>query len=636
MSVREAVPCQTPTQRIDALLKQVLALRDAGDREVAARRAQLERVDPVYRASAENLLRYLAVRRQDIRALQLDLATLGLSSLGLLESHVWASLTSVASRLTDLLRQDPIENERHAQDFDNGRRLLRIHTESLLGRVHIGHRAVPVMVTLPTEAAGDNALIEALLCGGMEIARINCAHDDLAVWLKMIGQVRDASRRLDRPCRIQIDLAGPKSRTGPIRMAGRVLKLRPKRDFRGRVLHPAHLWLRLGANALIPDDRAKLPSLVLTIDASLGDRLPNPQSGWVRFDDARGRARLGKVIEHGPAGWCVTFDHTCYIDENTPVYWIDLAEDQPREYRLGTLSGTPMVEESVRLIPGDELILTRSAEPGRAARRDAGTGAVLEPAQIHCSLDTAFESAQPGQRVWLDDGLIGGIIEQNDGRAIRLIIDHAAPSGSKLKPEKGINFPDTELHLDALTLKDRDDLAALVDQVDIVAMSFVHCVEDVQQLYDEMAAMTNGEIPGAVLKIESRRGFERLPELLLAGMRNPRLGIMVARGDLAVELGFDRLAEVQEEILWLCEAAHVPVIWATQILERMAKSGAPSRPEVTDAAMSVRAECVMLNKGPHIVEALHFLVGVLERMEKNLDKRMATLRRLNIAGAASS
>ena len=90
---------------------------------------------------------------------------------------------------------------------------------------------------------------------------------------------------------------------------------------------------------------------------------------------------------------------------------------------------------------------------------------------------------------------------------------------------------------------------------------------------------------------------------------------MVARGDLGVEIGFERMAEIQEEILWLCEAAHVPVIWATQVLESLAKRGLPSRAEVTDAAMSGRAEGVMLNKGPHILLALDFLCDVLARMK---------------------
>ena len=95
-----------------------------------------------------------------------------------------------------------------------------------------------------------------------------------------------------------------------------------------------------------------------------------------------------------------------------------------------------------------------------------------------------------------------------------------------------------------------------------------------------------------MLKIETQSGFEHLPRLLLAGMRHFPVGVMIARGDLAVECGYERLAEVQEEMLWMCEAAHLPVIWATQVLDQLARSGQPSRAEITDAAMAERAECV--------------------------------------------
>jgi pyruvate kinase len=106
---------------------------------------------------------------------------------------------------------------------------------------------------------------------------------------------------------------------------------------------------------------------------------------------------------------------------------------------------------------------------------------------------------------------------------------------------------------------------------------------------------------------------------------------MIARGDLAVECGFERLAEVQEEILWMCEAAHVPAIWATQVLESLAKEGLPSRAEVTDAAMAHRAECVMLNKGPYIVDAVKALDDILRRMHGHQAKKQPMLRRLGLA-----
>jgi pyruvate kinase len=136
--------------------------------------------------------------------------------------------------------------------------------------------------------------------------------------------------------------------------------------------------------------------------------------------------------------------------------------------------------------------------------------------------------------------------------------------------------------------------------------------------------------PAIVLKIETRRGFENLPAILLEAMKAPRCAVMIARGDLAVECGFERLAEVQEEILWLCEAGHVPVIWATQVLETLAKQGQPSRAEVSDAAMAHRAECVMLNKGPYIVQAVRVLDDILRRMHGHQSKKRSMLRELQL------
>jgi pyruvate kinase len=166
---------------------------------------------------------------------------------------------------------------------------------------------------------------------------------------------------------------------------------------------------------------------------------------------------------------------------------------------------------------------------------------------------------------------------------------------------RGINLPDTPLELTALTPKDLEDLEVVVRHADIVGLSFAQSAEDVRALRQRLAELGAADL-GMILKIETRRGFEHLPEMLLAAMALPATGVMIARGDLAVECGYERLAEVQEEILWACEAAHVPVVWATQVLETLAKTGLPSRAEITDAAMGGRAECVMLNKGPHVLE----------------------------------
>jgi pyruvate kinase len=164
----------------------------------------------------------------------------------------------------------------------------------------------------------------------------------------------------------------------------------------------------------------------------------------------------------------------------------------------------------------------------------------------------------------------------------------------------------------------------------VVGFSFVHTAADLGRLRDALRRLGRPRM-GVVLKIETGRGFEELPAILLASLRLPPVGVMIARGDLGVEVGYERLAEVQEEILWLCEAAHLPAIWATQVLEGLTKTGLPSRAEVTDAAMGERAECVMLNKGPHVVEAVRALDSILRRMQAHQAKKTAMLRHLQVA-----
>ena len=172
------------------------------------------------------------------------------------------------------------------------------------------------------------------------------------------------------------------------------------------------------------------------------------------------------------------------------------------------------------------------------------------------------------------------------------------------------------------------DLHTVVDIADLVDVSFVRYPSDVERLLDELKRLGDDRL-GIVLKIETRQAFQRLPQLVLTAMRRRRVGVMIARGDLAVESGYERMAEVQEEILWLCEAAHLPVIWATQVLEQLAKTGVPSRAEISDAAMSERAECVMLNKGPYINDAVITLDNILGRMTGHHYKKNALLRTLH-------
>jgi pyruvate kinase len=209
-----------------------------------------------------------------------------------------------------------------------------------------------------------------------------------------------------------------------------------------------------------------------------------------------------------------------------------------------------------------------------------------------------------------------------------LRVRHADPQGVRLRADKGINCPTTRFNLPPLSDKDLADLDFVCRHADMVGFSFVESLSDMQALITALKKCGAGRLP-IIAKIETARAVSNLPEILLGTLGRHRIGVMIARGDLSVELGSVRLAEIQEEILWLCEAAHVPVIWATQVLETIAKRGLRSRGEFTDAAMGVRAECVMLNKGPFILDALCALDRVLRSMQEHQHKKFSRMRALH-------
>jgi len=283
--------------------------------------------------------------------------------------------------------------------------------------------------------------------------------------------------------------------------------------------------------------------------------------------------------------------------------------------------------DTIRLYRGDSLVLTRNPAPGQPARFDNDSG-IQRPAHIACSLPEIFPNIRSGERILFDDGRIGGVIRATGPDEILVEVTEARDAGEKLLPDKGINLPDTQLDLAGLTDLDIGHLEFIVRHADMVGLSFVRKPDDVLLLQKHLKRLRAVKL-GIVMKIETRSAFERLPELIFALLRSPVAGVMIARGDLAVECGYERLAELQEEILWLAEAAHLPVIWATQVLEGMAKTGKPSRAEVTDAAMGERAECVMLNKGPHIIETIRMLDNILQRMQAHQWKKRSLLRRLH-------
>jgi pyruvate kinase len=251
-----------------------------------------------------------------------------------------------------------------------------------------------------------------------------------------------------------------------------------------------------------------------------------------------------------------------------------------------------------------------------------------------CTLPEALSVSQPGDRVFIDDGHLAATVERTAPWGVLARVTAVGKKGLSIKPEKGLNFPDRHLDIPALTEKDRADLAFVSAHADAVAFSFVQSAADVKQLQEALAALrpANWHTMPLILKIETARAVLNLPDIIVQAAGRQPTAIMIARGDLAVEIGFARTAEIQEEILWLGEAADVPVIWATQVLEGLIRKGMPSRGEMTDAAMAARAECVMLNKGPHLPEAIDQLRALLARMADNQHKKTPQLRALKSWG----
>ncbi|HMQ46995.1 MAG TPA: pyruvate kinase [Saprospiraceae bacterium] len=475
----------------------------------------LDKIHPNYRYSAMNFIRYLKLRTFELRNIQSRLSMLGLSSIGHSERYVLANIENILYFLhiyQGLEFKGKYSIGQHPINFLESQNLLLNNTNRLF-QTQNRKRNTNIMVTMPTEAT-DYQFVKNLVMHGMDVARINCSHDDVSVWKKIAINIRKASLEVNRPCSVYVDLSGPKLRTGQV------------------------------------------------------EEKPHPK-------------KSKKTVNY------------------------------------------------LTLFEGDHLHLYRSDIVGQNARRDEN-GKEIEPAKISCTIPSIFDDIKAGENIWFDDGNIGGRISSINEAYALIRITKASHKGSKLRAEKGINLPDSDLRLPALTEEDLSHLPFVIDYADIVGYSFVRKPSDVEQLQAELKKLNKPEI-GLVLKIENKEAFSNLPALLLTAMRSPTIGVMIARGDLAVELGAERLSEVQEQIMWLCEAAFIPNIWATQVLETLAKEGIATRAEITDAAMSAQAECVMLNKGDFILDAIQTLSNILERMKDHHNKKKETLRMLKVA-----
>ena len=544
--------------------------------------------------SLRNFAHYLALRSHDLRPLQELLGQCALSSLGRSEAHVMATIECLLALLAAVLgRPEPLDGAAPVS-YTTGKRFLLANRVRLFGPLP-ATRPSHMLVTMPSTAAEDPSLAARLIRSGMDCARINCAHDDAKVWEAMIRNLRAAAVAAGRECRILMDLAGPKLRTGPVISADLVRLKGPVRLVPGKPGRP---------------DELGFPQQVIAA-LKPGDVLS--------LRDARGKKR--ELVIDGPApGGALAgqFPRTVEIGPRTEFRL------RIRDRRTACCPELSLPPAEIRLSEGDVLSLERSPRPGGPARPD-GT-----PAHISCGEPAALDQLRPGAAVWIDDGKLGGVVERVDARGALLRITAAGPRGRRLRPDRGLNFPDSDLRLPALNDKDRHDLDFACRHADLVGLSFAQSRADLEQLRAALAERGAPALP-VIAKIETARGVDNLAEMLLSMVDRHPFGVMIARGDLMVEIGGERMAELQEEMLWLCEAAHVPVIWATQVLESLAHDGMLSRPELTDAAMSARADCVMLNKGPHLERALTTLVDIHTRMAGHQDKKNPRLRALSLA-----
>jgi len=464
----------------------------------------LHTLHPHFKLSGVNLIHYLVLRSNEIRNLQEFLHRQGLSSLTNLESH---TLYQVQNVLGWLQGKTGARNKAMV-DFATATKLQEKHAEELLGKFPNQDRP-HIMVTFSVDMIKDRKLVEEMLNEGMSVARINCAHDTSEEWMKMINVLRKAIAKTGKPCKIYMDIAGPKIRIKSI-------------------------------EAVKEKENMELP------------------------------------------------------------VW-----------------------------EGKEFILTSSGiNPGKVSKKGKKKldVVIIEPKEL-------ISMMHKGERIFFDDGKFEAKITKEEKDHVIVRIVRISAKNHFLKPERGINLPDSELTIPTLTEEDKGNILFICQHADMVGYSFVSSTEDIDLLRAEIKKYAVNKKPAIILKIERLAAIQHLPALLLNGMKDEALGVMIARGDLAVEIGFERLSEIQEEILWICEAAHVPVIWATQVLETLNKTGFATRSEITDAAMSVKSECVMLNKGKYIVKTIQTLDDVLTRQTGHLDKKRYIMRPLGIAKA---
>ena len=594
---------------MESALQEVQELR----RDIHEARKEADPVHPRYR-SLLNLRHYRILRSQNRTRLQEKLFSMSLSSLGRSYAHVAASLDTLYDQMISSLGGEMLSAEAmagfHHVTIPEAIELASHNAMALFGgkpSARLSRQKTSVMVTLPSYAAdNDGALIRGLAQAGVRVFRINSAHDSAEVWQAMADVIADIneSRAEEKKLKIFIDLAGPKIRTGKIKRANLPVVAGSNKSEKEVVIYPEK-----GTTSPQKTDaitQKKIPA-TLCVEKKFFKNLK--MGKVIKVRDANGKKadiRLTELTKKSARG---IIDKKVFLDKDSTLRQKD--EKSP-------LLNIERQIEQIRLFVDDYLVITEEKILGRAAVVDAD-GKLVKPAMISCSLKGMSTFVSIGDKVFIDDGKIGLEVLEKTKQAIICRVTNARINGTLLKEEKGINFPDSELKIPALTKNDRQNILSVIDFADSFSLSFCQKREDVRELRELLREYRRDDA-GIVAKIETKNAVSNMPEILEELLACNNSGVMIARGDLAIEVGFIDMAFVQEELLDICSAAHMPVIWATQVLESQMKTNLPSRAEISDAALSGRAECVMLNKGAFAIDTIDILRRILHEMHLHFKK----------------
>jgi pyruvate kinase len=575
---------------------------------------QMEEEDKM--CSLDNLLCYLALRDYDLSDLQQKLAEKGLAFLVMSESHILLSIEQILKRLG--INPANTSSKLCKINSQSARPILTKRSELLFGLSSEGRRT-HIMVTLDSSDIFQYELMENLLESGMGIVRINCAHKTAKEWELLIETLRTAEEQLSRKgrraegdrCMILMDLGGPKIRTGPMQLKVRPLQISSPKDVHGRPLRLAEGFLDSEADEtkeILSQERAPQSGFVISISRTNYGGLGSLEVGQkITFKDTRdGSPRSITVLERiSPTRVRVGLEHTALLNEGM------ILECQPSDS-----DGESKCSFTVGALKPQPIEINVEARNILRLYRDIRLGHVGDPAGFSCTHPDILNQVKVGHRVFIDDGRIEAIVKSSNEEYLELEVVSPQGTTAKIKSNKGMNFPDSGIKMPALTSEDIRNLDFITKHADMVGLSFVHGPQDIYDLREALSKLGRTGM-GVIAKIETSDSIHNLARTVIAGLELPRFAVLIARGDLAVEVGFENLAFIQEDILCICEAAHIPVIMATQILESLAESGLRSRPEIADAIMmGRRAECVMLNNGPNIIEAVRTMARLLSTKEE--------------------